>query len=282
MKQKKKKIGQILLERGFITRDMLNEALRCQSVSGGAITEYLFNAKYIQEEDLAKCITDQLGFPYLSLETYDIPEEIIKLIPVDIAAKYLLIPIDKMENVITVVMVDPLDVDVIEHAERLTGCRIQPFVGIISDIRRALKRYYNVAMEDKIFERKGPTPISITADKYNSFERRRSVRLKAKIDVHFPVQDYYKNSKTKDISLHGLLFVSEKALPVNSYVTIQIDLSKEISPIPIAVVARIARVMPLSENKFDIGAEIIKIREEDAYTINKYAMAHQINQGNSS
>jgi hypothetical protein len=272
---KKKKIGQILLERGLISKDMLEEALRQQAAYGGVVTQHLLAAKHIQEEDLAKCIANQFGFPYLNLTTYDIPEEIIHLIPADIAQKYLLVPVDKMENVITVVMSDPFDSDALECVEKLTGCKIQPFVGIISDIVIAIEHYYKVAMANKIFEHKYPTPLTLVPNKYSGIERRRSVRLDVKVDIHFPVQDYYKHSNTKNISLHGLLFESSNALPLNSYVTLQVNLPKEITSIPIAAVVKIVRVSQVSEGKFDIGAEIVKIREEDIHIIYRYALAQQ-------
>ena len=61
MMYKKKKIGQILLERGLISKDMLEEALRQQAAYGGVVTQHLLAAKHIQEEDLAKCIANQFG-----------------------------------------------------------------------------------------------------------------------------------------------------------------------------------------------------------------------------
>lgn len=88
MKVKKKKIGNILLERNLITESMLNEALEYQKREGGGVTLYLLAADYIDEKNLAQCISDQFDVPFLNLKAYDIPDEIIKLVPVDIAEKY--------------------------------------------------------------------------------------------------------------------------------------------------------------------------------------------------
>jgi hypothetical protein len=268
---KKKKIGQILLERNFITEDILKEALEYQARFGTGITQYLLEANYIKEEDLAQCISDQFDVPYLPLRFYDIPEEIIKLVPKDYAKKYWLIPIDRAENVLTVVMANPLDSQAIQEVEKITDCKVQPFVGIISDIIKAIERYYHVSIEEPKLKIRKPAPLFIRTKDYVGPERRKFVRFKAKIDIHFPVQEYYKKSKTKNISFGGLLFESENILPVGSYVILQIDLPKKFSLCPIAAVVQVVRVAPLEKNRFDIGAKIVKIPREDAQLIIEYA-----------
>lgn len=272
---KKKKIGQILLEHKLITEDILKEALSHQDKFGTSLTQYLLQSRYLAEEDLAKCISIQFGFPYLPLETYEIPQEIIQLLPRDIVQKYLLIPIDKIDNVITVVMADPADTAVIHEIENITSCRIQPFVGIISDIVKAIEKYYSVTIAGMAFKSGSSIPLSFDDNKYNGSERRRSVRLDAKIDIHFPLQEYYNKSQTKNVSFHGFLFQSEKMLPVGSYVVLEVNLPKEISVSPISAVVKIVRVTQLESGKFDIGAEMVKIREEDAHLIIKYARHSQ-------
>ncbi|MEI8349682.1 MAG: PilZ domain-containing protein [Candidatus Omnitrophota bacterium] len=272
---KKKKIGQILLEHKLITEDILKEALHYQSKSGIGVTQYLLTAKYIKEEDLAKCICAQFGFPYLPLEAYAIPQDIIRLIPQDLVQKYWLIPIDKIDNVITVVMADPADTDAIREVEEKTGYRIQPFVGLISDIIKAIENYYHITITPGAGKSDHGVAISLDDDRYDGSERRRSVRLNAKIDIHFPLQEQYRRSQTKNISFHGFLFQSEKVLPVGSYVVLQIDLPKEVSVSPISAVVKIVRVTQLSEHAFDIGVETVKIREEDARLVIQHARARQ-------
>jgi len=271
---KRKKIGQILLERKLITQDILDEALKCQHKTGIGVTQYLLSAKYIREEDLAKCICAQFGFPYLPLEAYEIPQEVIQLIPKDLAQKYWLIPIDKIDNVLTVVMADPIDVDAIKEVEEKTGYRIQPFVGLISDIVKAIEGYYHLTIKNG-YKHDHEAALSLGNDRYDGSERRRSVRLNAKIDIHFPLQEEYRKSQTKNISFHGFLFQSEKALPLGSYVVLQINLPREVSLSPISAVVKIVRVTQLSARAFDIGAETVKIREEDARLMIQHARSCQ-------
>ena len=148
-------------------------------------------------------------------------------------------------------------------------------MGIFSDIIKAIEHYYNVVIHDKKLKREKEAPLFIDTRAYKGFERRKSVRIKAKVDIHFPIQEFYKKSKTKDISLHGFLFEAENILPLNSYITIQIDLPEEFSAVPIAAVVQVARVIPLKNKKFDIGVKLINIPKENIGTLIKYARMHE-------
>ena len=272
--KEKKKIGEILIENGLITKDMLAEALEYQKKFGGNITQYLISSGYVDEANLARCISDQFRCPYLPLWAYDIPGNIISLIPCAVAQKYWLIPVDKMTNLITVVMADPSDEGAIAEVEKLTKSKVQPFVGLLSDIVKAIEHYYDVHVENKELK-KGikSAPLFICSKEYAGAERRRSVRINANITIHFAVQDEFKKAQTKDVSMHGLLFESTSALPIGALIFIQFHLPKEASAYPIAAVAQVARVVPFGEKNFDIGVNIIKIPKEDLDKIIRYALS---------
>ncbi|MCX5686657.1 MAG: PilZ domain-containing protein [Candidatus Omnitrophica bacterium] len=274
MQREKRKIGEILINSGFITKEMLAEALEYQKKCGGNVTQYLVSSGYIDEMNLARCISDQFNCPYLPLWAYDIPADIIALVPYQIAQKYWLLPVDKMANLLTVVMADPFDETAISEVEGLTNCKVQPFVGLLSDIIKAIERYYDVRIQNaELRKAKKSAPLFVYGKEYAGIERRRSVRINANIVVHFPAQNEYREAHTKDVSMHGLLFQSNRALPMGAFIVLQIELSKELSPYPIAAVAQVVRVMPIGEKKFDIGVNIIKIPKDDLDRIIRYALS---------
>jgi len=270
-KKNRDKIGQILLQHNLITKEILDKALKYQQEFGGNITQYLLGFGYVDEGELAKCLCVQFGIPYLPLRSYKIPDHIIKLIPVNIAERYWLIPVDKFKDTITVVMVDPFNTKAIKEIEQLTGCAVQPFLGLLSEVVDALENYYNIIMKGTKFSEKSSLPFFIETQTYQGPERRRSIRYKTNIDVNFAEQNQYKASKIKDISYDGFLFESEKPLTIGSIATFQINLPKEWSQLPIAAIVQIMRVKQLEKNKFDIGARIIKIAKDELSLILKYA-----------
>lgn len=146
MKFRKKKIdkllGEILVERNIITPEQLKEALDIQTREGGLIGEIIIRNKFATEEEIAQCISFQYGFPFLPLENYDIPREVTKLVPKNVAQHYCLVPIDKIGDNLTVAMSNPLNVEAAEDLEDITSLNIQIFVSTSSDVRMAIERSY--------------------------------------------------------------------------------------------------------------------------------------------
>ena len=137
-----KQLGELLIDFGVINQSQLEKALEKQKLKGGLIGELLVEMGFAKEEDIAQALTVQYGFPYLPLSSYDINSEIISSIPVNIARQYVLIPIDKIGNNLTLVMSNPLNAKAVEEAETASGCSVQVFVSTSSDIKKAIEKYY--------------------------------------------------------------------------------------------------------------------------------------------
>jgi len=125
MLKKKRKIGEILMDNGFISKEILERALEYQYRFGGTVTQYLVAGGYIKEEDLARCISIQFGYPYLPLRAYDIPPHIINLIPARIAQKYWLMPVDKIGSMLMLAVTDPYDTNAVEEVKARTGLKVK-------------------------------------------------------------------------------------------------------------------------------------------------------------
>jgi type IV pilus assembly protein PilB len=141
-KKVNKLLGNILVEKGIITKEQLKEALEVQAKKGGVIGEVIVHLGYATEEEIAQCLSYQYGFAYLVLENYEITQDVIKLIPKNVASHYCLIPLDRISNTLTVAMANPLNVEAIEDVEYITSLEIQVFVSTPTDIRKAIKKYY--------------------------------------------------------------------------------------------------------------------------------------------
>lgn len=137
-----KQLGELLLDRGILNQSQLDQALSIQRDKGGLIGEILVELGFAKEDDIAQSLTAQYGFPYLPLSNYDVNAEITNIIPGRVARQYLLVPIDKIGNNLTLAMSNPLNVQAIEDVELLSGCSVQTFVSTSSDIKRAIEKYY--------------------------------------------------------------------------------------------------------------------------------------------
>jgi type IV pilus assembly protein PilB len=137
-----KQLGELLIERGIINQGQLEKAIATQKEKGGLIGEVLVELGFVKEEDIAQALTVQYGFPYLPLSSYDIDPEIASIIHGRVARQYLLLPIDKIGNNLTLAMSNPLNMQAIEDVELLSGCSVQVFVSTSSDIKKAIEKYY--------------------------------------------------------------------------------------------------------------------------------------------
>jgi type IV pilus assembly protein PilB len=137
-----KLLGELLLERGVINEEQLNKALKMQKERGGLIGSILVSLGYVKEEEIAQAITVQYGLPYLPLECYEVNVEAMELIPRNVAEQYNLIAIDKIADMLTIAMSNPLNRQAIEDVEMISNCKVQVFVSTMTDITNAINKYY--------------------------------------------------------------------------------------------------------------------------------------------
>ena len=137
-----KQLGEILVERGVISRAKLDEVVVFQKEKGILFGEALVQMKMATEEDVVQALTCQYGFPYLPLANYEIAPEVVACVPVNLCKQYCLVPIDKIGRSLTVAMANPLNVEALEDLEKVTECSVQAFVSTATEINSAINRYY--------------------------------------------------------------------------------------------------------------------------------------------
>ncbi len=137
-----KQLGDILVERGVLSRPKLEEALVLQKEKGILLGEALVQMNLATEEDVVQALTCQYGFPYLPLANYEIAPEVVATVPLNLCKQYCLVPIDKIGRSLTLAMANPLNVQALEDVEKVTGCSVQAFVSTATEINSAINRYY--------------------------------------------------------------------------------------------------------------------------------------------
>jgi type IV pilus assembly protein PilB len=141
----RKRIGDVLVEKGYITSAQLEEALRQQQATGRRLGDLLVEGKLITEDQLLDAVSERLEIPQISLHQMTIDPMVIQRVPVDLARRYTLIPVFAMGNNLTLAMADPLNINAIDEIRYLTGCEIKRAIAAVSDIRRAIDEHYSVA-----------------------------------------------------------------------------------------------------------------------------------------
>lgn len=139
------KLGEMLIKAGRITQDQLEESLKYQVIFGGRLGTNLIEMGYVEEESLAKVLSDKLGVPYVPADQLNaISPEVVKLIPKGIAQKYKVVPLSLDRNRLTLVMTDPSDLQAIDEISFITGFVIKPVVSPEVRLVLALEKYYGI------------------------------------------------------------------------------------------------------------------------------------------
>src|SRR3989449_2858418 len=136
------KIGEMLLKAGYISQEQLNEALEHQKKNGGKIGYNLVKLGFVREDDITNLLSEQYGVPSINLRHFEIDEGIIKLIPSEVAQKYLVIPVNRTGATLTIAMVDPTNVFAMDDIKFMTGYNVEPVVASEVAIKEAIDRYY--------------------------------------------------------------------------------------------------------------------------------------------
>lgn len=140
----KKRIGELLLDSGIITKEQLDSALSEQKDTGKKIGSILIDKGFISKEDLAGFLEKQLGYPYCDLSNVIIDANVIKTIPVDVCRKYKLIPFGQNNDMLSIAMVNPMDLYAIDDIKFMTNCDVKPFVANEKEILTAIDQNYGL------------------------------------------------------------------------------------------------------------------------------------------
>ena len=135
-------LGELLLREKVINQDQLKTAADYEKKNKVTIGSALVTLGHVSEEEMAQALSRQLGYPYIDLSQFEVYPDVINLIPVDIAKKHMIMPIHRIRSFLTMAMVDPTDLDVIENVRFRTSLSIQPVIASESGINDAINKYY--------------------------------------------------------------------------------------------------------------------------------------------
>lgn len=138
-------LAELLVQEKLLNNDQLKKALDYQKKNEVGISTAIISLGYLSEEEMAQALSRQLGYPYINLDQFEVYPDVIELIPVEIAKKFQIMPIHRIRSFLTLAMVDPTDLDVIEDIRFRTGLSIQPVIASESGIMNAISKYYGAA-----------------------------------------------------------------------------------------------------------------------------------------
>ena len=144
------KLGQMLIASNIITEEQLNQALNLQKREGARLGTSLVKLGYLTEEKLVAFLSKQFGVPAINLADYEIDKAVAKLIPLEMARKYTIVPVARVGATLTIAMTDPSNVFAIDDVKFMTGYNVEVAVSSESAIVDAIASYYGGAGKSEV------------------------------------------------------------------------------------------------------------------------------------
>ena len=143
MNNKKKKLGEMLLEAGYIDETQLKSALSYQEEWGGRLGSIIIKRGFVTEQEMLSVIEKQFRLPSISLEGMEKPsEEALETVKVDIAKKFCIFPLRLEGKTLVIAISDPTDLKTLDDIGFQVGLRVKPLLALESDIMRAIGVHY--------------------------------------------------------------------------------------------------------------------------------------------
>lgn len=140
------RLGDYLVERGYLSRGQLDTALSEQRTGKGLLLgEVLTHQGLLTEEALAQALADISGIPYRELRPGDVSSNAIQAVPRDVPARYNVVPVEVSGDTLTLACADPFDILAVDEVERRTGLRVRPVCVTQSDLQEAIDEHFGGA-----------------------------------------------------------------------------------------------------------------------------------------
>lgn len=141
----RKRLGDILLERGLISQEQLASALEEQRRTGDRLGECLVRLGFVTDDQVADALSEHLRLERVDFSRRYLAPEVVELVPSSVITSKYVLPLEIEDGILFVAMADPLDINVIDDLQRLTGKIIRPMVATEDEIMEAFQRTRNIA-----------------------------------------------------------------------------------------------------------------------------------------
>ena len=135
------KLAKLLVEEGLVRTEVVDSAIKESGEAGQSLIAYMVENNILDSEILVHAISHVSGVPYVNLKNTNIPQEILNLIPVDIAERNMAVPIAEIQNRLAVAMLDATNIQAIDYLTTLVQRPLKIFMASQDSIKHILDQY---------------------------------------------------------------------------------------------------------------------------------------------
>ncbi|MFP2934788.1 protein kinase, partial [Pyxidicoccus sp. 3LG] len=142
----RQQLGAILVARGMVTPQTLEEALTLQKKRGGRLGQLLVVERKLEPENLVRALSEQTGLPHITdekLQSVPVPAELLRQIPRELCEKLCAVPVGVRGRELFCAVLDPRDVQVTDALKfSARAVAVQGMFATEQAIRKAIRRFY--------------------------------------------------------------------------------------------------------------------------------------------
>lgn len=132
----------ILIRRGKLSREQLEEAVQLSRSRGLKLTEALVQSGSLSEDDVMQAVAEEEGMQFVQLEGVEIAAAIIEMVPESVARENVLIPVARDNGTLRVAVADPGDLNLVEKLRFMLNQEVERVLGSRESIIQAINRHY--------------------------------------------------------------------------------------------------------------------------------------------
>jgi type IV pilus assembly protein PilB len=146
---KKKRMGDLLIERGTLDQGELDRALAIQQEKNGRLGEVLMQNLHVSKQEVATVIEQIRGVAYVECPPEDVAPEALTLIPRAIAIRCCALPLEIRDNTLIIAMAEPQDLSLVDELRFRAGKQIAPRFSFREDIVASIRKFYEEGDTDE-------------------------------------------------------------------------------------------------------------------------------------
>ena len=135
-------MGELLVQKQVINKQQLVELQKKTGDNDRKFLSILTEMGYLSETEVVSFLSEQYGYQSIDIESFDISEDVLKLVPRKLCEKYTVIPISRLGDTLVVAVADPVNNILKEQLLFTTKCKIEFVLSTATAILKAIHSFY--------------------------------------------------------------------------------------------------------------------------------------------
>ena len=136
------RLGDVLVKQGLLTTAELDRALEHQRRNGGRLGTTLTDLGFVDDLAIVQALSKQYDVPAVDIKNTEIDAEAVRLVPLQVAIRYQVLPLKRVGTSLTIAISDPTNIMALDEIKFMTGLRVEPVIAAEADIRESIENYY--------------------------------------------------------------------------------------------------------------------------------------------